>query len=492
MSTVQNYYERLGIDSTATLGTIREAFARLRSRIPEEKRRTSNPQYQKLVEAYEVLSDPELRANYDGRLAQGASVQLDVVVQSSADEMHLLNTVQTFYLLVEIRPPQQKAKTYYPLNLCIVVDKSTSMREGRLDRVKAAVNLIINQLAPEDRVSVISFSDRAEVVVPSTHIQNIQVLTAKISSIQASGGTEIYQGLAAGVQQIEKVILSQHVNHLILLTDGHTYGDVNQCLELARETALRGIGFTAFGIGSEWNDQFLDKLVAPSSGQSGYIESPEQTLPVLQSRIRGLGNIYAQNLRLKQNFPPELSLQFGFKLTPFAQPLTITKDEIQLGTIEGRSPLTFLLEMNLQPQNQEKQIDIPLRFVAENPAAQNQEFTITHQFILPVKIEAKKPSPTHLLIKAVRMLNMYRMNERVWQEVEAGHLDAATKRMRHLTTRLLEAGETQLAQHASVETERLSKMGTLSLEGRKRLKYGTRSLISQTMRLDDAEPGDTS
>jgi hypothetical protein len=56
--------------------------------------------------------------------------------------------------------------------------------------------------------------------------------------------------------------------------------------------------------------------------------------------------------------------------------------------------------------------------------------------------------------------------------------------MRHLSTRLLEAGETQLAQQATQEVERLTNAGTMSLEGRKRLKYGTRALIDRQSPLD--------
>jgi hypothetical protein len=48
----------------------------------------------------------------------------------------------------------------------------------------------------------------------------------------------------------------------------------------------------------------------------------------------------------------------------------------------------------------------------------------------------------------------------------------------------LEAGQKELAQQAYAETERLLNVGTLSLEGRKRLKYGTRSLMTQSFHLD--------
>ena len=68
----------------------------------------------------------------------------------------------------------------------------------------------------------------------------------------------------------------------------------------------------------------------------------------------------------------------------------------------------------------------------------------------------------------------------VWEEVEAGRLDVATTQMRHLSTRLLEAGETDLASQAQQEMARIANAGTMSLEGRKKLKYGTRALINRT------------
>ena len=88
--------------------------------------------------------------------------------------------------------------------------------------------------------------------------------------------------------------------------------------------------------------------------------------------------------------------------------------------------------------------------------------------------------PPEDIIKAVRNLSMHRMNEKVQEAVEDGNIDMATTRMRYLSTRLLQAGETQLAHQAHIEADRLANAGSLSEEGQKRLKYGTRALMNQT------------
>jgi Ca-activated chloride channel family protein len=286
----------------------------------------------------------------------------------------------------------------------------------------------------------------------------------------------MFQGLNAGMKELRQVNLTQYNNHLILLTDGHTYGDADQCLSLAQQAAKLGIGYSAFGLGSEWNDTFLDQLVSPSGGQSQYIENPAQILDYLQQRINGLGTIHARDLRLAMDFPKSVAPKFGFKLSPFAQPIALDADELKLGNIEGRHVLSFLLELSVEPQKMETRLGLHFSFTTSRPP---QSFKNRHQITVLENV-TPQPPPTEI-VKAVRLLNMYRMNEKVLDEVDAGQLESATKRMKHLTSRLLEAGQTRLAQQAHLEGERLANIGSLSADGRKKLKFGTRALLAQTI-----------
>ena len=86
--------------------------------------------------------------------------------------------------------------------------------------------------------------------------------------MQTSGATEIYNGLKAGLQEVRRTVDPSRVNHIILLTDGQTYGDEQACLALAEEAAAKNIGISGMGIGSEWNDIFLDALASKTGGSS--------------------------------------------------------------------------------------------------------------------------------------------------------------------------------------------------------------------------------
>lgn len=415
--------------------------------------------------------------------------QFELNIIASRNQIPALDTPQIVYVLVEVLPTADSAneasdKNSLPLNLSLVIDRSTSMKGARLNRVKKAAELLIDKMSNRDIVSVISYSDRADVVVASTPVSDKIALHSKIRSILASGGTEIYQGLAAGWREIGKVPLDQYVNHLILLTDGHTYGDVEQCFGLAATTAARGVGISAFGIGNEWNDEFLDELVQPSGGQTGFISDPEQILHFLRQRIRGLGTIHAQNVRLKTILPMGISIRDAFKLSPFAQPLKFDKQQIPLGAIEGRAPLSALLEIAVEPQPMGQTITIPFEMRANLPADAKRDITIKRNFKFWVSDMPPKERMPDRIVRAVQILNMYRMNEQVWRDAEGGDLAAATKRMEYLTSRLREAGFTQLAQQAQAETHRMNYTGQLSVEGRKQIRYGTRTIMTESLSLD--------
>ncbi|WP_420640731.1 VWA domain-containing protein [Candidatus Leptofilum sp.] len=474
------YYAILGVTSQATLEEIQTAFAALRLKIPKEKRnKAKNPAYARLANAYEVLSDPARRATYDSLLAETKSLEMvNLQVTASRDRIKVSDAEQVVYLLLDILPPTQETKQL-PLNLSLVLDKSTSMQGSRLSHVKTAVELIVNKMAPVDTLSIVSFSDRAEVVVPAGKVENPTAVVGQLRGVQASGGTEIYQGLQAGVKELQKVDLAKHTNYLILLTDGHTYGDAAQCLELAQRTAKENIGISAFGLGTEWNDQFLDALVSPSGGQSNFVEQPGDIVQHLQKRIQGLGTIYAKNLQLKAALHRNVSIQYGFKLEPFAQPIAVDEEMLQLGNLEGRSPLAALLELKIAPSPAETRLNLNIEIIADIPGPQMHEQTFKDSHRLLVLSDVAQEMPPEKIVEAVRVMNMYRMNEKVWQEVEAGRLDVATTRMHHLSTRLLEAGETELAHQAQQEMEQISRAGTMSLAGRKKLKYGTRALIDK-------------
>jgi len=482
---VPDLYRTLGVGRDATTEAIEAAYAAWEARLSAGEA-IATPEWERLRYAHEVLSNPQRRALYDSLVAETAVAGLDLSVAVSAARLPLLATPQLVYALATLAARETTGERR-PLTLGLVVDRSTSMRGERLEKVIAAGELLLDRLGPEDALALVSFSDRAEVVLPAAVLGAAHGDDAwrdphhRLRSLTASGGTEIYQGLRAGLDEVLRLTDGGRVAHLILLTDGHTYGDADHCLRLAREAAARGVGITAFGIGSDWNDAFLDALVAPSGGQSHYAAAPGDILPYLEERLAGLGDIYAHEVRLLTGWPGQLSLRAGFKLAPFPQPLALDTNPIPLGDLEGRAPMTLLLEFIVAPQAMAARFRLPIEIHYRRPGGGEASLSRSTQLLVQAGAADDAP-PSPALIEAARRLNLYRMQERAWEEAQSGQLDTAAARMRRLTARYLETGDLRLAQQAQQEAQRLGRQSTMSLEGRKVLKYGTRSLLGQLPR----------
>jgi len=486
-------YSILGVGRRALPDDVEAAYAAWQARAAAGEP-ISEQKWEQVRYAHDVLSSPPRREIYDSLVSETAGAAIDLELKLSANSVPLANTPHVLYALLTLRPRVARGERRRPLNLALVVDRSTSMRGERLTQVIAAVDLLLDKLAAEDMLSLVSFSDRAEVVLPAAALgmaaQSASPETAaawrdprrRLREVVASGGTEIYQGLSAGLGQLARGLTEGATSHLILLTDGRTYGDEADCLRLAEEAAARGVGFTAFGLGADWNDTFLDALVAPSGGQSHFIEGPDDVLPHLESRLQGLGAIHARNLTLRRTWPTQLTLRQGFKLAPFAQPLPADADPIPLGDLEGRSAVSVLLEFLVAPQSYPTRFQLPfeVRYATAGGAAESagRAAQVTAQS-RPAGEGQAVPAPTASLIEAVRRHNLYRMQEKAWDDAQSGRLDTAAARMSRLTARYMETGDLRLARQAQLEAQQLAHLGAMSPEGRKLLKYGTRSLMGQ-------------
>ena len=86
-----------------------------------------------------------------------------------------------------------------------------------------------------------------------------------------------------------------------------------------------------------------------------------------------------------------------------------------------------------------------------------------------------EPPPPNI-VSILGKLAIFKMQEKTMKDLEAGELEKASQRLETMATRLLNIGENELAKAALLEAGRLARTGHLSPEGRKRIRYGTRSL----------------
>lgn len=478
-----DYYAVLGVPRGATTEQITLAFNQQVERFPTAERDPAvSLSFRQLVMAYRILSNPDSRTAFDqayeNEVRPGTTNALQIQLFASQNPLPVITELQVLYLLVDIGADPALLSERPPINLCLVIDRSTSMAGERIGRVKAATSAIAERLRPEDSIAVVVFSDYADVIVPSDSAVNVNLIRSRTSQISTGGATEIEQGLRLGLMELYKTKDDTSVNHLVLLTDGHTYGDEADSIRLAQQAADDDISISALGIGHEWNDTFLDELVTPSGGTAAYLETSEQVITHLEQCLRGLGRAFAQGLQLAVTLPARFEARSIHKLSSAPSPVQWSYDAMPLGTLQHGLPLTVLVELAVHPHTAGMTARVGVEIRA-NVIPTHQKFArYSREIELGFMLDPPFRPPLPAVVRAVNKLNLYRLNERVWQEVKQGAIEDAAHRLEKLATRLREAGQTELAQTALREAENIVRTGHLTPEGRKELKYGTRSLIS--------------
>ena len=481
----QDYYALLGVARDASQEEIKHAYFEAAQKFHPDKNKAAGETeiFLGVQQAYETLSNPERRRQYDATLPPEQKVNLPYnhkVIYSRPNLVHM-DEPQMLYFILELEAPAEAREAPSPpLNVCLVLDRSTSMQGEKMDIVKATAIQVLRNLRPQDILSVVAFSDRAEVIIPASYHEEKTRLEAKIQMIRPSGATEIYQGLEAGVKEVMRSLDSKRINHIILLTDGQTYGDEQQCLALASKLAEHGIGISGMGIGQEWNDIFLDVLSTRTGGSSAYISQPQDIKRLLLEKFNALAQTYAEDVILDMKLVDGVELTYAFRLRPEASPIALDENALHLGTILQESSTQIIFEYIIHPKAVKSDSLTVLDGVLKvSIASQVMPVpALRMQLRRPVSDSPETEPPPPKIVQALSRLMLYRMQERARKEIEKGNIANATRHLQVLASNLLTQGERSLAHTILLEVDHLQKQNSLTIEGSKTIKYGTRSLIT--------------
>ncbi len=493
MSFERDYYAVLGVPPDADEKTIKSTYRNLARRYHPDVSAEAETldRFREIQEAYDLLRDAEQRRAYDHWRQQQASEQnppLSLRVKRSQEILPCIDEPQLLYLLVELLAREDLESRRLPINLCLVLDRSTSMKGKRLQQVKEAARYIVDQLQPQDILSLVVFDDRADLALPGEAVLNRSTARTAINHIDSGGGTEILQGLKLGWAQIRRWQAADNVSHLILLTDGQTYGDEEGCLEMARLAAREHVSLTLMGVGSDWNDKLLDQMadLAESPGGAVYIDAPDKIVKAFQQQIRNLGNIYAQELSLALRLNSGATLKGAFRVSPQIGRLAFVEGQARLAPLQKGCPQAFILELlvdNTGPgEHRLAQIDIQ----GIIPAIDRRPIRAAHTLHVAFDPNLNRTPPIDPEIASIlSKLAIFKMEERTMVDIEMGRIEPAVGRLKTLATRLLDVGEVELARAALLEAGHLAQTGSLSPAGSKKIRFGTRGLETRPKEVHD-------
>lgn len=475
-----DFYRRLNIDTGASEEAIRKAYRlAVRKAHPDVNKNEGATQlFLDIQEAYKILSDPTQKESYDsGRDPYQSVPNILTQIEYSQNALLRLEEAQVIYALVDIVATEEERDTSnLPLNLSLVADNSTSMAGARLEILKAATKEIIQDLNEEDQISLVSFNDFAKVLLPSQSQPDMRRIESSVNGLFAEGGTEMFQGLEAGYHEIRKNITRNFVNHIILITDGHTYGDEDNCLSLAKKAADEDIGISAMGIGIEWNDTFIDQLCALTGGQSRFVQDIKQVKDFLEQSIASLKQANTRRVTLDILPAPGVQILSAFRILPEALPLLL-QDTYSLGILKKNEPHRVLFEflINPIPEKVDQAVIAAGEFTLKRTGRDlSIPFTLKRNLV-PVSEELEPPIPE--VIRAISHLTFYRLQEKAQHDLALGNAGTAYQRLMNLSSHLMAKGESGLAKIAMNEAQYIRSHNNFSPTGKKQLKYGTIHLM---------------
>lgn len=284
-------------------------------------------------------------------LAAPSSFAQQVRVEAGLDHAVLkAHQKQLAYLRVALTGlDAPSTRTRAPLNVAIVIDKSGSMKGGKIAYAKEAAKAALSQMRDDDIVSVVAYDGTVEVLVPATKVSDREVIERGIDRLDAGGMTALFGGVVKGATEVRKFLAKERVNRVILLSDGVANVGPSSPRDLAQLGATlgrEGIAVTTVGLGLGYNEDLMVELAQGSGGQHVFIEREQQLAQVFKEGFGNLSSIVAKEvivrIRLSSEFRPVRVL---------GRDADIVGDSVivQMPAIYARQLDDLVLEVELKP-----------------------------------------------------------------------------------------------------------------------------------------------
>jgi Ca-activated chloride channel family protein len=179
--------------------------------------------------------------------------------------------------------------TRKPLNLVVVVDHSGSMWDDqRLEKVKVGLHRLVDNLAEGDRIALVQFDDRVDILAPFAETPDRTRLHTLINSLTPRGSTNLYDGLRTGFDLAEQAFSSDRQNRVIFLSDGlATAGNTSSpaIIAMADGYVEQGIGLTTIGVGLSFDVKLMRGLAEHGAGNFYFLEDAVAATEVFDQEL---------------------------------------------------------------------------------------------------------------------------------------------------------------------------------------------------------------
>jgi Ca-activated chloride channel family protein len=239
-----------------------------------------------------------------------------------------------------------------PATLIFVVDVSGSMdRESRLGLVKRSLGLLLDRLREDDRVGLVVYGSRGEVLLEPTG--DLEAIRAAIERLTPGGSTNAEEGLALAYDLAERHLRAGAIHRIVLCSDGvANVGRTGPDSILGRigASAERGIELTAVGFGmANYNDILMEQLADRGDGHYAYVDNLDEARRVFVENLTGTLQTIARDAKIQVELHPEAVSRYrllGYENRDVADE-RFRDDGVDAGEVGAGHSVTALYEVKL-------------------------------------------------------------------------------------------------------------------------------------------------
>jgi Ca-activated chloride channel family protein len=335
---------------------------------------------------------------------------------------------QTVDVLIRITPPalsldhstRPNWKGRPDLNLSLVLDRSGSMEGEKMVRAREAAIFCVDQMLSSDRLSVVTFDDRIEVLFPSEPVTNKQAMKDLIARVTARGSTALHEAWVRGGLTVSERMLDQGINRVVLITDGLANVGVTSTDEIVTQSMglfQRGVSTSTIGIGADFNEDLLMPMAQSGGGNAWHVVEPDDMQHIFQTELEGLIAQYAHTVSLSL-IPAD-----GVRIVDMLNDFDLTETgRYRLPNLQAGSPLDIVARLKVGAEevgSQMRLLDLRLGFTPQE-AKQAEVLKQAHTVEFASTTVVENSPVNDEVIKAVQFLMNARARNEAMKRLDMG------------------------------------------------------------------------
>lgn len=207
------------------------------------------------------------------------------------------------YLTLQAEVPTERLAN----NLVFLIDVSGSMASSnKLTLLKQSFSYLIDNLAPDDLVSIVTYSGKEQVVLTGCPACEKETILSAINSLVAKGSTNGEAGLEKAYQIAQQYYIEGGNNRIIMASDGDLNVGISSTEELEAyisDKRNEGVFLSVLGFGTgNYQDAKMETLANKGNGAYYYIDSLNEAEKVFTTDLTATLYTVGKDVKLQLTF----------------------------------------------------------------------------------------------------------------------------------------------------------------------------------------------